>query len=176
LHGPVWRSQVKVLLHFYDLWSRYEPEERAVTICYCSMYGNTEQVASALALALAVGGSGRIAMLDLSRCDVSYALSEVFRCSHLVLASPTYNMQIYPKMESLLLDMKAHAVKNRTVALVENGTWWPTAGKLMRDMLGTMETMKVLEPTVSLKSSLRPEQEESVRALAATLLASMKNG
>ena len=176
LHGHVWRSQIDWLFHYYDLWSRYEPEETAVTICYCSMYGNTENVANALSLVLAEGGVRGISMFDLSREDVSYPMSEIFRCSHLVLASPTYNMQIYPKMESLLLDMKAHAVKNRTVALVENGTWWPTAGKLMRDMLGTMENMKVLEPTVSLKSSLRPDQEESVRALAATLLASMKNG
>ncbi|MEG2455207.1 MAG: FprA family A-type flavoprotein [Oscillospiraceae bacterium] len=173
LHGPVWRSQVKVLLHFYDLWSRYEPEERAVTICYCSMYGNTEQVASALALALAEGGSGRIAMLDLSRCDVSYALSEVFRCSHLVLASPTYNGEIYPKMLALLQDMQSHSVQNRTVALVENGTWYPVSGKLMGELLGGMKNMTVLDPMISLKSAPAPGQEQQVGGLADAILASM---
>ena len=106
----------------YDLWSRYEPEDRAVAIFYGSIYGHTEQAVNALACALAEKGVKRIKAYDVSTTHVSELIAECFRCSHIVLASPTYNGGIYPPMENLLTDMKALAVQKRTVAVMDNGT------------------------------------------------------
>ena len=117
LHGPVWRENLDYLLGKYDKWSRYEPEEKAVAIFYASMYGDTENAADILAAGLAEGGVRNIAMYDVSSTHISYLISEVFRCSHLVLAAPTYNNGIYPAMANLLHDMKALMLQNRTVGL-----------------------------------------------------------
>ena len=103
----MWRENLDYLLGKYDKWSRYEPEEKAVAIFYASMYGDTENAADILAAGLAEGGVRNIAMYDVSSTHISYLISEVFRCSHLVLAAPTYNNGIYPAMANLLHDMKA---------------------------------------------------------------------
>mgnify|MGYP000626988452 FL=1 len=121
LHGPIWRSNLDYLLDKYDKWSRYEPEERAVAVLYASMYGDTENAVNLLAAGLADGGVKNIAMHDISSTHVSTLISEVFRCSHLVLAAPTYNNGVYPAMATFLHDMKALGLQNRTVA------WWRTA-------------------------------------------------
>ena len=136
LHGPIWRSNLDYLLDKYDKWSRYEPEERAVAVLYASMYGDTENAVNLLAAGLADSGVKNIAMHDISSTHVSTLISEVFRCSHLVLAAPTYNNGVYPAMATFLHDMKALGLQNRTVALVENGSWAPVSGKLMREDAG----------------------------------------
>ena len=139
LHGPVWREKIAWVVEKYDLWSRYEPEDRAVAIFYGSIYGHTEQAVNALACALAEKGVKRIKAYDVSTTHVSELIAECFRCSHIVLASPTYNGGIYPPMENLLTDMKALAVQKRTVAVMDNGTWAPTAGKADCEVLGRDE-------------------------------------
>ena len=143
LHGPVWRENLDYLLGKYDKWSRYEPEEKAVAIFYASMYGDTENAADILAAGLAEGGVRNIAMYDVSSTHISYLISEVFRCSHLVLAAPTYNNGIYPAMANLLHDMKALMLQNRTVGLVENGSWAPVSGKLIRVALKPLGALSV---------------------------------
>ena len=174
LHGPVWRSgDLGWLLGKYDLWSRYEPEERAVVIIYGSMYGDTQNAAEVLASKLAARGVRGLRMYDLSGTDVSYLISEIFRCSHLVLASPTYNGGVYPAMETLLADMKALGLRNRTVALIENGSWAPQSGKQLRDRLGELRDMRVLDGMLTLRSALKEEQEAALEALAAELAASL---
>ena len=173
LHGFVWRKELGYLLHKYDLWSRYEPEERAVAVLYASMYGDTENAVNLLAAGLADGGVKNIAMHDISSTHVSTLISEVFRCSHLVLAAPTYNNGVYPAMATFLHDMKALGLQNRTVALVENGSWAPVSGKLMREMLGELKGFQVLEPVVSLKSALKDSSLEPLFQLRDRILDSL---
>ena len=173
LHGPIWRSDLGYLLDKYDKWSRYEPEDKAVAIMYASMYGNTENAANVLAAELAEAGVKNIAVYDVSNTHVSELIAEVFRCSHLVLASPTYNNGIYPEMLNLLHDMKALNVQNRTVALMENGSWAPSSAKQVRALLDEMKGMEILEPVVTVKSALKEDSMNSLRELADTLVKSL---
>ena len=173
LHGPIWRSDLGYLLDKYDKWSRYEPEDKAVAIMYASMYGNTENTANVLAAELAEAGVKNIAVYDVSNTHVSELIAEVFRCSHLVLASPTYNNGIYPAMLNFLHDMKALNVQNRTVALMENGSWAPSSAKQVRALLDEMKGMEILEPVVTVKSALKEDSMNSLRELADTLVKSL---
>ena len=166
LHGPVRREKIAWVVEKYDLWSRYEPEDRAVAIFYGSIYGHTEQAVNALACALAEKGVKRIKAYDVSTTHVSELIAECFRCSHIVLASPTYNGGIYPPMENLLTDMKALAVQKRTVAVMDNGTWAPTAGKQIVKCLEEMKEMNVLDLKLSIKSALKQERAEELDAFA----------
>ena len=173
LHGPIWRSDLGYLLGKYDLWSRYEPEEKAVAIFYASMYGNTENAANLLASSLAQAGVKNVKVYDVSSTHVSDLIAEIFRCSHIVLAAPTYNNGIYPAMANLLHDMAALQLRNRTVGIVENGTWNPASGKLMRAQLEALKDMTILEPTVTLKSSLKAESKAQLEALKDAIVASL---
>lgn len=169
LHGPVWRKNFALMLEKYQKWSAYEAEDKAVLIAYASMYGNTENAANALACLLADAGVRGIAMYDVSETDVSELVAESFRCSHLVLAAPTYNGGLYPRMEAFLTDLAALGLQNRTVALLDNGTWAPTAAKQMTARLAAMKGMTILGNPLSLKTSLAPDQSAAMKELADTL-------
>ena len=171
LHGPIWRKDIAWFLDKYQKWSTYTPEERAVAIFCGSVYGHTENAACILANRLAEKGVGDIALYDVSHTDVSQLVGEAFRCSHLVFASSTYNNGIFTPMENLLMDLKAHNLQNRTVALVENGSWGPQAGKLMGELLSGMKNMRVLEGTVTMKSSVKEAQRQALESLADALAA-----
>lgn len=166
LHGPIWRKDLGLLLEKYQKWSAYEPEDKTVMIAYATMYGNTENAANVLAGMLADKGVKNIAMYDVSETDVSELVAESFRCSHLVLAAPTYNSGIQPKMEAYLSDIKALNLQNRTVAVIDNGTWAATAGKQMIGTLEGMKNMTILENTISIKSALAENQLGALEALA----------
>lgn len=166
LHGPIWRKDLGLLLEKYQKWSTYEPEDKTVMIVYATMYGNTENAANVLAGMLADKGVKNIAMYDVSETDVSELVAESFRCSHLVLAAPTYNSGIQPKMEAYLSDIKALNLQNRTVAVIDNGTWAATAGKQMIGTLEGMKNMTILENTISIKSALAENQLGALEALA----------
>lgn len=166
LHGPIWRKDLGLLLEKYQKWSSYEPEDKTVMIAYATMYGNTENAANVLAGMLADKGVKNIAMYDVSETDVSELVAESFRCSHLVLAAPTYNSGIQPKMEAYLSDIKALNLQNRTVAVIDNGTWAATAGKQMIGTLEGMKNMTILENTISIKSALAENQLGALEALA----------
>lgn len=155
LHGPIWRNNLAYILDKYVKWSTYEPEDKAVAIMYGSMYGNTERAADILATALSTAGVKDVRVYDISNTDVSELISEAFRCSHIVIASPTYNGGLYPVVESLLNDMKALNLQNRTFALIENGTWAATSNKHMRAIVETMKNMTILDTTVTVKSSVK---------------------
>lgn len=170
LHGPIWRKDLGLLLEKYQKWSTYEPEDKTVMIAYATMYGNTENAANVLAGMLADKGVKNIAMYDVSETDVSELVAESFRCSHLVLAAPTYNSGIQPKMEAYLSDIKALNLQNRTVAVIDNGTWAATAGKHMIGMLEGMKNMTILENTISIKSALAENQLGALEALADELV------
>ena len=175
LHGPIWRKDLGLLLEKYQKWSTYEPEDKTVMIAYATMYGNTENAANVLAGMLADKGVKNIAMYDVSETDVSELVAESFRCSHLVLAAPTYNSGIQPKMEAYLSDIKALNLQNRTVAVIDNGTWAATAGKHMIGMLEGMKNMTILENTISIKSALEENQLGALDALSDEL-AQLVNG
>ena len=166
LHGPIWRKDLSLLLEKYQKWSTYEPEDKTVMIAYATMYGNTENAANVLAGMLADKGVKNIAMYDVSETDVSELVAESFRCSHLVLAAPTYNSGTQPKMEAYLSDIKALNLQNRTVAVIDNGTWAATAGKQMIGTLEGMKNMTILENTISIKSALAENQLGALEALA----------
>ena len=176
LHGPVWRSGDKGLKWFiekHDIWSKYEPEEKAVVIIYGSIYGHTEATALCIGTLLAERGVKNIKAYDASRTHVSELVAECFRASHIVLASSTYNNGLFTPIEELLLDLKAHAWQKRTVALIENGSWAPQAGKLMRAALEEMKEITVVGETLTLKSALQPNQEEQLVSLSNAIVASL---
>lgn len=173
LHGPVWRENISWYVEKYKLWGTYTPEERAVMIAYASIYGGTENAADILAAKLAARGVRRIAMYDVSHTHPATIVSEAFRCSHLVFASSTYNMGIFGTMETALLDLKAHNLQNRTVAILENGSWAPAAGKLMREIIAGMKNITLLDETLSIRSTLKAAQLPALDALAEALAASL---
>lgn len=157
LHGPIWRENLGWFIDKYQKWSTYTPEDHNVLILYASIYGNTENAMDVLANKLAEAGEKNIAIYDVSVTDPSYLLSEAFRCDRIIFASPTYNAGMFPKMETLLLELKAHNFQNRKVAVVENGTWACTAGKQMKDILSQMKNMEIYEGAAAVKSSLKEE-------------------
>jgi len=174
LHGPVWRENLGWFIEKNDTWSSYKPEDQAVMIAYASIYGNTENAAEILASKLADKGVKNIAMYDVSVTDPSVIVSESFRCSHLVFAAATYNGGIFTNMEHVLNDLKAHGLQNRTVAVIENGTWGVVAGKQMKEILSGMKNMNILEQTVTVKSALKDEQDAQLEALADAIVASLQ--
>ena len=167
LHGPVWRKDLGYFIDKYDKWSRYEPEEKGVMIAYASMYGNTEAAAQALASRLCERGCTNVWMYDVSNTHISQLISESFRLSHIVLASVTYNLGIYPVMHNYLMDMKALNLQNRTFALIENGSWACKSGDLMQKFINEeLKNMKVLNERLSLASSLLPDKAAELDMLA----------
>lgn len=175
LHGPVWRSDLGYFIEKYDCWSSYRPEEKGVLIAYASMYGNTEAAAQALAAILCEKGMTNVAVYDVSNTHVSYLISESFKYSHLVLASVTYNLGIYPVMQSYLEDMKALNLQNRTVALIENGSWACKSGDLMQKFIDEeMKGMTVLNERLSMASALGADKADELDMLADAIIDSME--
>ena len=175
LHGPVWRKDLMYFISKYDTWSKYEPETKGVMIAYASMYGNTENAAQALASKLCDKGMTNVVMYDVSSTHVSQLISEAFKYSHIVLASVTYNLGIYPAMHNFLMDMKALNVQNRTLAIIENGSWACKVGDLMQKFAeNELKNMDIINERLSLASSLREDKEAELDQLVDGILASMK--
>jgi len=165
LHGFVWRSHFSDILSKYLLWSSYQPEEKGVMIAYASVYGNTENAAEILAYRLREKGIKTV-MFDVSVTHASEIIAAAFKWSHFVFASTTYNAGIFIAMEEFLSDLVAHNIQNRTVALIENGSWAATSGSLMRKEMEKCKNMRIIEQVVSLKSSLKKEQLKELDAMA----------
>lgn len=174
LHGPVWRTDLGYFIDKYDKWSRYEPEEKAVMIVYASMYGNTESAATSLATKFVEKGMKNVVMYDVSNTHVSQLISETFRVSHVILASVTYNLGIYPPMHNYLMDMKALNLQKRTLAIIENGSWACKSGDLMGEFLDGMKEMTVIEEKVSLVSSMNENNVTGMDSLVESIIESMK--
>ena len=165
LHGFVWRKDFGKYLEKYQLWSTYAPEENSVLLAYASVYGHTENAANILAALLCERGV-RVRMYDTSVTPASYIVSDAFRCSHLVFAATTYNNGVFVTMENLLHDLSAHNLQNRRVAVIENGSWAPASGKVMRELIAPMKNMEFVADNITLKSALAAGQEEALAALA----------
>ena len=165
LHGFVWRKHFGDFLEKYNLWSTYTPEIKGVCLAYASVYGHTENMANILAAKLSDRGVP-VEMFDTSVIPASYIVSSAFRNSHLVFAATTYNAGIFVTMENLLHDIVAHSLKNRKIALLENGSWGPMSGKLMKDMLAKLPGTEFIENTITIKSSMKKETLDQLDVLA----------
>lgn len=174
LHGFIWRKDLGYILGKYAKWSAYEPEDKEVVIAYGSIYGNTANAAEILATKLAQKGVQNVRVYDVSVTHPSYIVSEAFRAAALVFAAPTYDGGIFVNMDNLLRDLTAHNIQNRTVALIDNGTWAPMAGKQMADEITKWKNCTILEPKISLKSALKAEQETELNMLAEELVKILK--
>ena len=175
LHGPVWRKDLKYYIDKHDKWSRYEPEEKGALIVYASMYGNTEKTAQTLATALCERGITKTAVYDVSDTDVSYLIAEAFKYSHIVLASPTYNLNIYTKMYDFLHHLKTLNFQKRTFGIIENGTWAIKSGSLMKEFIEEeLKECLVLSAQVSVNSSPNESNMKEIEALADALTESLK--
>ena len=165
LHGFVWRSHFGDFLEKYLLWSSYTPEEQSVMLAYASVYGHTENAANILATKLVERGV-KVRMYDTSVTHASYIVSDAFRCSHLVFAATTYNAGVFVTMENLLHDLTAHNLQKRKVAIIENGSWAPTSGKVMRELIAPMKNIEFIADNITLKSALAAGQTDALDTLA----------
>lgn len=173
LHGYVWRKDLGKFIDKYLKWSSYTPEINSVLIAYASVYGGTQNAAEILASKLAEKGIKDIKMYDVSTVHCSYILSDMFKYSHIVLAAATYNNGIFVNMENLLHDIAAHNLQNRTVAMIENGSWAPAAGNLMTEIVSKMKNIEIIEPKVTIKSTVKPEKEPELDTLADAIVNSV---
>ena len=174
LHGPIWRENLGWIIDKYDKWSSYTPEDpQGVMVVYGSVYGGTESAANVVASRLSEGGVANVRVYDVSRTHVSELIGEAFRCSHIVFASMTYNMDVFTPMKNLLTDLAAHNLQNRKYALIENGSWSPVAGSKMKEKLDAMSGMEQVGQTVTILSAPNDESYTALSALADAVLASL---
>ena len=173
LHGPVWRENLGWLLDKYTKWSTYTPEDQAVMVVYGSVYGGTESAANMVAARLSQNGIANVSVYDVSKTHVSELIAEAFRCSHIVLASITYNMGIFTPMKNFLLDLEAHNLQNRTFAIIENGSWGPVSAKLMMEIIDRLPGCSYAGEKVSFFSSPGKGVREALTALADQITASL---
>ena len=166
LHGPIWKEDLKYIISLYDKWSKYEPEIKGVLIVYGSIYGHSEIAANIIADSINELGIDNIKIYDSSKTDKSYLVSETFKYSHLIVCASTYNLGIFTPLEEYLLDLKYHNLQNRTVAIIENGSWAPQSMKLVKEIFSQMKNINVLEESFSFTSSLKEKDLGSVKKLS----------
>ena len=165
LHGPILKENLGHYIEKYRIWSSYQPEEHGILIAYASIHGNTAKAAEQLADKLIRAGE-TVAITDLARDDLAEAIANAFRYDRMVLASASYDGGVFPPMEDFLLHLKAKMYQNRKVALIENGSWAPSAKRVMLSYLESMKNITVLEPTVTIRSTVQPETEAKLQELA----------
>ena len=166
LHGPVLKENLGHYINLYKTWSSYEPEDDGIVVAYTSVYGNTKRAVQGLVEKLRKNGSPRVVVYDLARCDMAAAVADAFRYSKLVLATTTYNADIFPFMREFIDHLTERNFQNRTVSLIENGSWAPMAAKIMRGMLSASKNLTFTDTTVKILSSLNEESEAALEALA----------
>ncbi len=166
LHGPVLTENIEYYISLYDIWSSYKPENDGVVIAYASAHGNTKSAAELLAEKLNEKGCSKVVLHDLARCDMAEAVEDAFRYNTLVLASPTYNGDVFPFMKTFINHLTERGYRNRKIALMENGSWAPTAAKVMTKMLEGLKDITFTENTVHIKSSLSNESRTQIDTLA----------
>lgn len=170
LHGPILKENLSYYIDKYNVWSSYEPEDKGILVAYASIHGNTAKAAEEFAEMLRNAGAPKVAVTDLSRDDMAEAIEDAFRYDRLVLAAATYDGGLFPCMEDFLSHLKAKNYQKRTVGLIENGSWAPMAAKHMKTVLESMKDITILEPVVSVKSTLKEENMDSMNALVQELV------
>ena len=169
LHGPILKENLGYYIGKYNIWSKYEPEDEGILIAYASIHGNTAKAVKKLAEILEEKGAKRVVVTDLSRDDMAEAVEAAFRYDKLVVASATYDGGLFPCMEDFLLHLKAKMYQKRTVALIENGSWAPQAARKMKELFETMKNITIVEPVVTIRSTVKAETIETMEALAERL-------
>ena len=169
LHGPVLSDNLGYYLDLYNTWSSYQPESKGVFIAHASIHGNTAYAAEQFAEMLRNKGVDNVVITDLSRCDIAEAVEDAFRYDRMVLAAASYDAGVFPIMQDFLHHLQAKAFQNRTVGLIENGSWAPTAAKTMRNILETMKNITIVEPVVTIKSVLKETDIPALDQLADAL-------
>lgn len=169
LHGPILKENLEKYIKLYDVWSKYEPEEEGITIAYTSIHGNTKKIAEKLAKDLIDRGE-KVAIYDLSRGNLSYAIADAFRYSKLVLLSATYNMQLFPPMQSFLSQLQGKNYQNRKLAIIENGSWAPNAANCIKEFASKMKDITIYEPIVTVRTTLNEESKQKLENLLENLV------
>ena len=170
LHGPVLSEDLGYYIGLYDTWSKYEPESQGIFIAYCSLYGNTAKAAHALADILKAKSDVKVSIADIARDDMHECVEDAFRYDRMVLCAPTYDGGIMPIMEDFINHLRIKTYQNRKVAFVENGTWAPAAGKKMREQMEAMKNITIIEPMVTVESTVKAKTIEDLTVLAEALL------
>ena len=170
LHGPVLSENLGHYIALYDTWSKYEPETEGVFVAYASIHGGTAVAANRLAAMLREKGAKKVVVTDLSRCDMAEAVEDAFRYSHMVVCAASYDADVFPPMHDFLHHLKIKNFQNRKVAIMENGSWAPTAGRVMRTMLEGMKNIEIVEPMVTIRSRMNDGDVPAMEQLASNLL------
>lgn len=170
LHGPILDDNLGYYLQTYNTWSSYEPEDAGIFIAYCSLHGNTEEAALKLASILKSDSDVKVATADLRRDDLHEAVEDAFRYDRVVLAAPTYDGGVMPVMEDFIAHLRAKNYQNRHIGIIENGSWAPVAGKVMREAMESLKNITIVEPIVTVESTVKPATVEALKELATALL------
>lgn len=171
LHGPVLSENLGYYIGLYDTWSKYEVETEGVFIAFASIHGNTAETAHKMKEILLAKGAAKVSIADLSRDDMAEAVEDAFRMSKMVVAAASYDADVFPPMHDFLHHLKLKAFQKRRVGIIENGSWAPTAGRVMHTMLETMKDIEIVEPMVTIRSRMKPEDIPALEALADAVLA-----
>ena len=171
LHGPVLTENLSHYIGLYDIWSKYEPETEGVLVAYASIHGGTAAAANRIADILREKGAPKVVVTDLSRCDMAEAVEDAFRYSHMVVCAASYDADVFPPMHDFLHHLKLKNYQNRKVAIVENGSWAPTAGRVMRAMLEGMKNIAIVNTMVTIRSRMKESDQPAMEKLATELLA-----
>ena len=169
LHGPVLTENLGYYLNLYNIWSSYGVESEGIVIAYTSVYGNTKKAVELLAEKLKEKGCPKVAIHDLARDDIAEAVEDAFRYGKLVLATTTYNADVFPFMKEFINHLTERNFQNRTIALIENGSWAPSAGRCMKKILQEMKNLDIIEPTITIKSKINKQNEEQMKGLGDVL-------
>jgi len=170
LHGPILKNNLEHYIEKYNIWSSYEPENKGVFIACSSIHGNTLDASKQLKGILEELGETKVVLSDLSREDMAECIEDAFRYDRIILASSSYNFGLFTPMEQFLLHLKERNYQNRTIGIIENGTWAPTAGKCMKDILSEMKNITLIEPMVTIKSTLNTESKAELEKLAKNIV------
>lgn len=170
LHGPVLTGDLSHYIEKYQTWASYQPEEKGILIAYVSIHGNTEIAAKKMASILEEKGAENVVLYDLARADVAAVVADAFRYDRMILAAASYDAGVFPCMETFLNHLKAKAYQKRSVGLIENGSWAPSAGRVMKKALEECKEIEIIEPMVTIKSTLKTENLPQLSALADAIL------
>ena len=171
LHGPILKENLDYYIGLYDTWSKYEVETEGVFIAYASIHGGTKKAAEKMAEILRAKGAPKVSLADLCRDDMAEAVEDAFRMGKLVVAAASYDADVFPPMYDFLHHLKLKAYQKRRVGIIENGSWAPCAGRIMKGMLETMKEIEIVEPMVTIRSTLKQEDIPALEALADAILA-----
>ena len=170
LHGPILKENLAYYINKYDIWSSYKPENEGIFIACASIHGNTKKVSDKIASILESKGAKKVVVTDLARDDMSEAVEDAFRYNKLILAASSYNAGIFTPMEDFLNKLKHRNYQNRTIAIIENGSWAPSAAKTIKDTLHEFKNINIVEPIITITSTLKEENISELEKLAINLL------